>query len=713
MARVHRLSFLIVPVALGVFWSASPVRAQETQGVRYAFADTTLLRDTLGLRFPRLFPLSDSLQVLPDTLRALSIRYLWTLERLVHLADSLSVPVDSVGPVMERERFNPLASGAGPRKDFTYNSSYSVGQTQSAWRNAADYSFQTGPIFVRNSTTVEMNRYRVGTLTSLRQTRSASTELGWKLSPDLSVGGRVNLDRLDTRDPSSNANIGETTNQYQLSMRSRQKPLRGLSSEINLFSGLFDLANSSLEKRGLSGDLTSRIRYSAGTWLTQELNGTVNGIAARSHKPNTVTRQSTRDLSTNLRATLSLFPSSVLGLKSNVSLRHVQTETPADSVSTQRVLTDNSTAEATVRLRQDNDRYLDVSERAALAKQATVIGASSRSTRRDNGFSANGRYTAWGLALEGRFQNGFSNSSYPTRSDSGGYTEFVHSRSVEGNLSRQLAARLLAKASASISLTSSRYRVIGRYPSPPVDRDQWRQFWRVEGNYTASTKLNTAVVLDVSKSRLIYLPGARSGANTDVRSYRAEWRWSYRLLPSLTATQRNSLTADYTDYTFSSANDRLLLEYGVLTTLNAVISPRLTINMTHNGRQQPGGSYTPGPDGLSYFARSDENENYSLAASVIYSPSPALSLTFDPTYAATDRLAAVNGVDVPQRTTRSLNFSGGANINWPIGNQGSLRGDIRRSFRGQRVTTLAAGVPLPQRSEEDFWNGSLQLSWRL
>ena len=104
--------------------------------MRYAFSDTTLLRDTLGLHFPRLFPLSDSLQILPDTLRALSIRYLWSLEHLVSLADSMGVPVDSVGPVMRRERF-AQAAFQGTQNTFAYNSSYSVGERHSTWTNTS------------------------------------------------------------------------------------------------------------------------------------------------------------------------------------------------------------------------------------------------------------------------------------------------------------------------------------------------------------------------------------------------------------------------------------------------------------------------------------------------------------------------------------------------------------------------------------------------
>ena len=387
MARLHRLSFLLVPVALGILTAALPGRAQEGSSSRYAFADTTLLRDTLDLHFARLFPLADSLEIVPDTLRALSVRYLWSLERLVQLADSLGVPVDSVGPVLLRERFNPLASRGGARNDFSYNSSYSIGQTQSAWRNSADYGFHAGPLFVQNTTTVQMDRYRAGGLTSVRQTRSSATELGWRFSPDFSLGGRVNLERFDARDPSSISNVGETKNEYQLSMRSRQKPLQGLSSSLNVFAGVLDLQNASLEKRGLSANLNSRIRYAAGSWLTHEVSGAVDGNLSRTRVPTAPATESTRDFSQNVRGSLSLFQSGPVGLKGNYSYRHVQVETPAESTAIRRVLTDGSGADATVRLRQDNYRYLDLTSKVGSTKQATVIGAQSRNTRLDDAFS--------------------------------------------------------------------------------------------------------------------------------------------------------------------------------------------------------------------------------------------------------------------------------------------------------------------------------------
>ena len=73
---------LVVPAVLAFVPSG---RAQAPVSARFAFADTTLLRDTLGLKFDRLFETADSLRMLPDSLRAQMIRYLLPMFRLIML----------------------------------------------------------------------------------------------------------------------------------------------------------------------------------------------------------------------------------------------------------------------------------------------------------------------------------------------------------------------------------------------------------------------------------------------------------------------------------------------------------------------------------------------------------------------------------------------------------------------------------------------------
>jgi hypothetical protein len=657
--------------------------------------------------------LSDSLQILPDTLRALSIRYQWSLERLVFLADSLGVPVDSAGPVMQRERFNPLATTVGTAKSFVYNTSYDVGQTQSAWRNAVDFSMGRGPFFLNNSTSVQMDRYQVvNAAANIRQTRTTATELGWKLSPSYSFGGRVAVDRLDqnlARD------IGDSKNEYQLSMRSKQRPLRGMQSSLNFLTGLLDIANITQVKRGLSGNLNGQMRYNPMRWLSQEVSGTMDGNLSRSGLPETVVRQKTVDHSENIRGATSLFQAAPVSLRGQLTYRHSQVETTPDSLSVRRLLTDNSSADATLRWRIDNDRSFDMGVRTAGSKQVSPYGLPYRTTRRDDGFSATARYLLWGSAIDGSFQNAFSDAKFPTRTDSGGYGEFQHSRDASASISRPIGPRMTARLRGSIGLVSYRYTVIGKYGTPPVSNDKWRQNWQTEVRYTFSEKASTGLLLDVTQSELINIPGASTGSNKTTRSYAGEWRWSYRLLPDLTVTQRNTLGANYDDYTFLPENNRLSLDFGTETAMNAVLSPRLTINIRHNSRQSPIGSYVVLEDGLEYFAKSDETTSATLSASIVYVPSQVISLNVEPAYFTSGRTGTANGVEVQQRNSGTMNISAGATVNWPITRNGLLRGDLRRSYRAERSTSYTTtGVPqYTPRSEADFWNGSLQFSWHI
>jgi hypothetical protein len=716
MIRSRRLALLLLPAALELILAVIPGHAQQAASSRYAFADTTLLRDTLGLRFDRLFPVADSLSLTPDTLRALSVRYRWTLERLVWLADSLRMPVDSVGVYLERERLNPLASTVHRLTTFRYSSGYTAQQTSNTWSNTGDYRLVLGSLYLQNITTIQIDRYTAGKLTSLRQSRSSATEGGWRFSPNFSLGARANLDRFDSRDPGSVNNQGESKNDFQLSIRTRQQPLRALRSEVNFFSGLLDLSNFQQIKRGASADLNGTLRLQS-RYVTHDLSGQVNGNLSRTRTPEAPSSARTSDLSNNLRGTLGLLPGKAVGLNLNYSIRRIRVETPTDSGTTRQVRTSNSSADAALRLRQNNDRYVNVTGRYGSQDQALggmVNSLNSKSSRQDLGFGLDGRFLLAGWNLESRFSLTNSRSEYPTRATTGGYGESLKVATIDGTLSRKLTPKILLRATGAVSLNSYRYYIIGGYSNPPVNRDQYRQNYRIETQYNASTRFSSGLVLDVTRNLLVNLRAGSTSSNTKASAYRAEWRWSFRLLPGLTATQNNSISADYMHYIYTPTNDRLSMDYGMATSLNAVLSPRLTLDVRHNAKHQPSGTYTQFIDGLYYLSQSEVNDNYTLSARLAYAPSPALSFFMQPDYVAGERDASQSGTLAPTRTNRSLNFSGGASVNLPLGAKGRITGDILRTYRADRSISYTGGTPLPQpRSESDFWNGSLQLSWEL
>ncbi len=709
MTKIRRLLVLLVPVLIGLVAQSLPGQAQTSTSARFAFADTTLLRDTLGLRFDGLFQRADSLRILPDTLRALMIRYRLSMGRMIAMADSMGVPVDSVGPTITRESFNPLsqAASAGSRTTFKYTSGYNIGRTNSQWTNGADYTMVRGPLFLRNGTNIVMDRSTTAGRLSLRQTRESTSEANWRLSRGLSVGGRAALSGFDNQDPGSTANEGETKSEFQLSSRTRQQVLRDLSSELNLFAGFLDLKNFSQLKRGLSGDFNGRLRFQRGGWLSHDLNGGLNGNLSNTRKPTAETSLRTSDFSGTARGALQVFPTAPVGLNVNYSARRTRVETPTDADTVNRLLTSGATIDATVRLRVDNDRYLNLTANAG--NNRTLQG-----TRKDKGVRAQARWAQGVYALDADYSDLIGDSDFPRRNRAYGYNEVQDNRQANATLTRPFGRRITAKLSSGISLSQFRSRATADSASPPTPRDSYRQNYRLEALYNQSERLNSGVALDVTLQRAINLPALSTSNNTDTRSYRAEWRWSYRMLRGLTASQTNSVQADYEFFPFASVRNDLSLDFNSVTNLNAVLTPRLTIDVTHNARQQPRGDWRILADGTGVLLPSDENLNYTLRSRVTYSPSPALSFTLTPDYQATNRNGTSNGVAAPTRRSRRLTFTGGANLNFQLGRKGLLTGTINRSFSADQSTTFKNGLPQDSPvAEQDYWNGSLQLSWEL
>ena len=721
MTQTRRLALLVLPVLLGLASHAMPGRAQAPPArtsSRFAFADTTLLRDTLELRFDRLFETADSLRMLPDSLRAQMIRFRLPMRRLLAMADSMGVPVDSVGSVIRRESFNPLSIGTGApsRTAFKYTSSYNIGRTSTTWQNGADYSMNRGPMFLRNGTSITMDRSTSGGRLSLRQNRESISEANWRLSPALSVGGRASLSGFDSRTPGSLGDEGETKSEFQFSSRTRgtvlKNALTDVNSELNLFAGFLDLKNFSQVKRGLSSDLNGRLRFLRGGWLSHDLSGGVTGNLSRTRRPSVENSLRTSDFSGNLRGALQVYQQAPVGLNVNYAVRTTRVETPTqvDSVTdlVTRLNTSSSTVDATLRLRLDNDRYLTMTGNAGRNQSLT-------GTRIDNGVRAQARWVQGPWAFDADYSDLIGDSQFPRRANrAGGYTEKQDNRLANATLTLPIGRKLTAKLGTSIALAQSRSRATAAEASPPTPRDNYRQSYRIETLYNQSEKLNTAVVLDVSLARSINIPALSTANNVDTRSYRADWRWSYRMLRGLTASQTNTVQADYEFFPFASERNGLGLDFNSVTNLAAILTPRLTVDVTHNARQQPRGDWRVLADGTGVLLPSDENLNYTLRSRVTWSPVRAVSFTLTPEYVASDRNGTSNGVEAPTRRSRRLNFSGGSNLNLPVSRKGLLTGSISRSFSADRTTLYRNGLPQPSGlTEQDYWNGSLQLSWEL
>jgi len=730
MTRNRRLSLLLLPISLVLLTQALPGRAQQGTSARFAFADTTLLRDTLDLHFGGLFPLADSLQVAPDTLRALMIRYhliipRLTLGRMVSLADSLHVPVDSVGPVMDRERFNPLNNrGKKQKTDFQYTSGYDTQRTTSTWTNGSQYRLSRGAGYLTNITSIELQNITSNNIVSQRQNREATTEAGLSFNRNVSVGGRSYQLRFYSVDPGSPTTQDETKNEYSFTGRAQRKS-QLLSLDSNIRTGWLDDNSVAAIKRGLSGSADGRIRLQGGNVFSHDLSGSVSGNISRTRQPFHTLESNTQDLSTSLRGNLAVLPNAPLGLNVNYSLRHTKVETPVQTIRYDTVLTTparidtingvlinrianvGNSADATLRMRKDSDHSLQLAGSVNSSDSPT-------GTHWDGGGKATLRYLVSGAAIDANYGDTRSTSIYLRQRGGGGYQEHDLSRSADGQLVRSIGTRFVTKLLGSIGLDQYRYVAQADSATPPSPRDAYRQQYRGEVSYIASDKITTGLVLQVSLNRTINIQAATTGSNSDTRSYRGEWRWNFRMFKSLTVTQNNSIQADYLAYPFAPDRNTLALSYNTVTSLAAQLPGNFLIDVQHNVSQLPRGSYVLQPDGRNYLQLSDNSQNYALNVGARYQPAPGLGIHFEPHYMSSDRSGTVNGVQTKQRTDKHLDFSGGVDLNWKVGAKGQLTGRVSRSYSDQRTINYQNGVGvLTPRSETDFWNGNLQLSWTL
>ncbi len=671
-----------------------------------------MLRDTLGLRFDRLFETADSLRMLPDSLRAQMIRYRLPIHRLVAMADSMGVPVDSVGVTIDREAFNPLASamGAPSNNAFRYTSGYNIFKGSSTWTNGGDYVMSRGAMSLHNNTTIDMQRSVLSGAggVSLTQNRLSTTDANWRMGPGFSLGGRASLSGYDRTDPTSvGSNEAERKSEFQFSSRARRQFGREFNSELNMLTGVLDLKNFSQIKRGLSGDVNGRTRWLHGNWFSHDLTYGMNGNVSRTRKPTSITTVGTSDYSATLRGALQLYQAAPVGLNLNYNVRKTRVETPGDSDLVNRLLTSAAGTDATLRFRVDNNRYLNLTGGATWNN--TLQG-----TRDDQTFRAESRWSAGPWTLDTSISDVITNSDFFANGTAGGYVVKDNSRQANGTLTRPLGSKIVSKLTGNILLTQTRSAASSSASSPPTPNDSYLQSYRFETQYNPSEKWGTGVALDVSLSRQINLPAVSTSNNTDTRTYRAEWRWQYRLLRGLTANQSNTVQSAYEFYPFAPDRNNLSLDYNSVTNLSAVLTPRLTVGLTHNARQQPRGDWRVLPDGTGVLLPSDESLNYTLTTNISYTLTPDVSFSIIPLYLASNLTGTSNGVAAPTRSSRGLHLNGTANLKIALGKKGELSGSIGRNFLSDRTTTYQNGAPLLSPvAIQDYWSGVLNLSWQL
>jgi hypothetical protein len=740
MIPIRRLATLVLPLLLLLPLAMGSSRAQSTNAdPRYAFSDTTLVRDTLGLTFERLFPLADSLRMEPADLRGLSVRYQLTLARLIKLADSLGVTVDAVGPIVEKERFNIMAQSGRSANDFTYNSTYDVGHDSNGWRNVVDAHFFRGSAYLA-STITENFMSRVGRKTI---DRTATTQVGWNRSRQLSAGVLTTFNRTNSPGDQSIYSFNTGSDAYSFTLDSQQRPVPGLASHLHLEGGLTSNNDGSQRKNGGSTLLSGDARYIRGRWLnnfvawkaTRDLSDLAL-LAGSDSIPGPSTLHNSVTGSSSLNGTLGLWSASRVGINANYNLfssltpRASALDTLRDSggklirefFTEVRDPFKNNSVNTILRMRIDADRSLDISGQAGNAinslpsQQSKNQSLQKRTTNSRIGSDA--RYAIGTFRLQNTFSISRVKSDTPDNQLRGRLEENTETRALGGSINWDIRPSVSAILHADISLNIYRIERIGDYPGTNAPNDTYAQSFEARVIFPLFKRGSSNAGLKVGRGQKVNLAASSTASNTESRSYNADWQWNYRLAEGLIVTQNDQAGAIYTDYPFILTRNSLNLTYGILTTVTATLSKSLTIELSQNARSLENGGYLPQAlrDPTQYFSKTRNDVTRGLTATVTYALSPSLSLNFRPDYSSqsVDQNSGTSGTLSPYQQTRRLSFNGGANMNMRVGRKGRLTGILSRNSNESRTIQYSSfgGGPAPN-VIQDFWSGSVTFTWTL
>jgi hypothetical protein len=150
------------------------------------------------------------------------------------------------------------------------------------------------------------------------------------------------------------------------------------------------------------------------------------------------------------------------------------------------------------------------------------------------------------------------------------------------------------------------------------DRDLFDRNATVTVNYRARKDITTGLVVKVREDQLIYIRRSRTGDNKTTQKFAIEPFIRKTFSPRFSASQRYSLSADYTFYRYDTDANFLIRNMSITTGLNWKPFNPLDLGVEHTWRVQDEGSYSRDEQGVEGYGRSSERIDQKLGITLGY-----------------------------------------------------------------------------------------------
>ena len=602
---------------------------------------------------------------------------------------------------------------------FKYSSAYQVNRGNRTWTQNADFYLDPGPVQVANTTSITIGREdRIG---RLNRNRSTKTEMAYRVTPFLRVGGALGLQRqTDDSRVSNFTGIKQENNDVSAQARFNQRfglfPVRGLLSY-----GYLDNAQSLQSSSGATIGLNAATSRDFGNGNNVNLDYSQQMSKLNSTAEDSVGYvQTDRNTSKDLRLSGTSRINRWINADARVSSQRSRLERPT------RVHTNpNDLDSPEIIVPEAVDGLTDnvdagIHFRLPLAATFNLTGGLGRDRRvydaeefrtsitATQQFHADFAKPFWGMSPQMTYDNSV-NDNDRTRSDPG-WVESNLSRRLDFSTNRVLTRTLSARFNGNVSLTRRRYRDLHttRFGSTlPSDQDNRKMRGSFNVSYKASQSFETGVSTGIEQSDVVNLSRSSSITNAKLRTYSVGWNWTARPGDTWSVQQNNSATAAQQYFSFTPDRDALSFIYNLSTIIGSQLSKSVRLELNHSLRLQSRGTWRLA-ETQRFYGKSSEFNSLDLGLKTNYTATKWLTLEAQQRLSVNPNYTVIGGKSIKTNESRRTEFTGVARISYPFGPSASFNADVRRTLATDRSRTFGTSLA-DKATDNDFWLASLSL----
>ena len=598
-----------------------------------------------------------------------------------------------------------------------YTTSYAVNRGNRTWSQGADFYVEPGPVQLANQTTITIGREeRAGRENRNRSTR---TELAYRVSPWLRLGGALGIQRIS--DDASTANFvplrqdnDDISAQARFNQRFGPYPVRALVSYGYLDNQQFQQSSKG-STLGLFG-ATSR-SFAGGSALSLDLSQQYSKLTSTVADDSTYLqddRNNIRDVRLSGNAVINRWVTADARANTQRSRVERPARVPEDPndysselvVKPETVDGEMNNADAALHFRLPRGAMLNLSGALGRNRQIYQTEVERTSIASNQSFRADYRQPFLGLDPSVTYENSVAENDL-TRRDPG-WVESNLTRRFDLTMGKILSRTLTSRFNGTVTLTRRRYKdfvseLVGT--TPPSDQDNRRLRGSLNLTYRPSPKFDTGLTAGVEENEIVALARTASINNTRQRTYSVVWNWTARPGSSWFVTQYNSATAAQQYYTFSPDRDQLSFIYNLSTLISSTLSRRVRLELNNVLRLQSRGSWRALETGR-FYGKSSEFNTLDLSLRTIYNATDWLALEAQERLSVSPNFTVSEGATIKTNESRRTEFTGVARLNLPLGGSASLNGDVRRTLGSDRNLTYGA-APTDRSSDNDYWLANL------